>query len=28
MHLPRLRAAAERQHADALAKHGGPSKRH
>jgi acyl-CoA dehydrogenase len=28
MHLPRLRAAAEAKHADALARHGGPSKRH
>jgi acyl-CoA dehydrogenase len=27
-HLPRLRAAAEAKHADALARHGGPSKRH
>jgi acyl-CoA dehydrogenase len=28
MHLPRLRAAAEAKYADALARHGGPSKRH
>ncbi len=28
MHLPRLRTAAEEKYADALAKHGGPSKRH
>ena len=27
-HLPRLRAAAEEKYADALARHGGPSKRH
>jgi acyl-CoA dehydrogenase len=27
-HLPKLRAAAEAKHADVLARHGGPSKRH
>jgi acyl-CoA dehydrogenase len=27
-HLPRLRAAAEQKYADALARHGGASKRH
>ncbi|HUF96590.1 MAG TPA: hypothetical protein VMM60_00575, partial [Ilumatobacter sp.] len=27
-HIPKLRAEAEAKHADALARHGGPSKRH